>query len=164
MAILNWSEDIIHVRLAAEPQMGDEIKTVTEIVRDRGECDVVIDFSNIDIVTSSSFSKLLKLRKLLADFEHRLFFCNVAPTVKDTIMTIGLDGIFQIVDDEYFAKGGLVFEISVPDDATNDEIRSVIVKLAEEVDSLHRAMGGHGLKLDKLDIFRNMAIGSGVKL
>lgn len=40
-------------------------KTVTEMVCNRGDCDVVIYFSNVDIVTSSSFSKLLRLRKLL---------------------------------------------------------------------------------------------------
>ena len=62
MGIQNWSEDIILVDLPQEPHMGDELKTVTEIVRDRGNCDVVIDFSSIDIVTSSSLSKLLKLQ------------------------------------------------------------------------------------------------------
>jgi len=72
MAIQNWSEDIILVDLPAEPEMGDELKTITEIVRDRGDCDIVVDFSSVDIVTSSSLSKLLKLRKLLGDCGHRL--------------------------------------------------------------------------------------------
>ena len=65
MGIQNWSEDIILVDLPQEPNMGDELKTVTDMARDRGDCDVVIDFSDVDIVTSSSLSKLLKLRKLL---------------------------------------------------------------------------------------------------
>ncbi|TFG49448.1 MAG: hypothetical protein E4H40_02985, partial [Candidatus Brocadiia bacterium] len=67
MGIQNWSEDIILVDLPQEPNMGDELKTVIEMVRDRGDCEVVADFSEVDIITSSSISKLLKLRKLLAD-------------------------------------------------------------------------------------------------
>ena len=59
MGIQNWSEDILLVDLPQEPEMGDELKTVIAEFRDRGDCDVVIDFSNVDIVTSSSLSKLL---------------------------------------------------------------------------------------------------------
>ena len=52
MGIQNWSENIILVDLPAEPLMSDELKTIADIVRDRGDCDVVMDFSNIDIITS----------------------------------------------------------------------------------------------------------------
>ena len=67
MGIQNWSENIVLVTLAEEPQMGEELRTVIEIVRDRGDCDVVIDFADVDIVTSSSIAKILKLRKALKD-------------------------------------------------------------------------------------------------
>ena len=107
MGIQNWSEDIILVDLPQEPNMGDELKTVIEMVRDRGDCDVVIDFSNIDIVTSSSLSKLLKLRKLLADCEHRLVFCNVAPATRGIFTVTGLDGIFELADDKFVALASL---------------------------------------------------------
>jgi hypothetical protein len=57
MAIQNWSEDIILVDLPAEPEMGDELKTITEIVRDRGDCDLVVDFSSVDISCRGSERK-----------------------------------------------------------------------------------------------------------
>ena len=107
MGIQNWSDDIILVDLPQEPEMGDELKTVTEMVRDRGNCEVVIDFSSIDIVTSSSLSKLLKLRKLLADCAHRLVFCNVAAATKGIFTVTGLDGVFEIVDDKFVALASL---------------------------------------------------------
>jgi anti-anti-sigma factor len=107
MGIQNWSEDIILVDLPQEPHMGDELKTVTEIVRDRGDCDVVIDFSSVDIVTSSSLSKFLKLQKLLTDCSHRLVFCNVAPATRGIFTVTGLDGIFELVDDKFVALAGL---------------------------------------------------------
>lgn len=107
MGIQNWSEDIVLVELAQEPQIGDELTAVTEIVRDRGDCDVVIDFTSVDIVTSSSLSKMLKLRKLLADCGHRLVFCNVAAATKGIFTVTGLDGIFELADDKFVALASL---------------------------------------------------------
>jgi anti-anti-sigma factor len=107
MGIQNWSEDIILVDLPQEPELGDELKTATEAVRDRGDCEVVVDFSNVDIITSSSLSKLLKLRKLLGDCGHRLVFCSVAPATKGIFTITGLDGIFEIVDDKFVALASL---------------------------------------------------------
>ena len=107
MGIQNWSEDILLVDLPQEPEMGDELKTVVTEVRDRGNCDVVIDFSNVDIVTSSSLSKLLKLRKLLGDCGHRLVFCSVAAATKGIFSITGLDGIFELTDDKFVALASL---------------------------------------------------------
>jgi len=107
MGIQNWSDDIVLVDLPQEPQIQDELRSVTEIVRDRGDCDIVIDFSSVDIVTSSSISALLKLRKLLTDCGHRLIFCNVAAATKGIFTVTGLDGIFEIVDDKFVALAGL---------------------------------------------------------
>jgi anti-anti-sigma factor len=107
MGIQNWSDDIILVDLPQEPDMGDELKTITEMARDRGNCEVVIDFSNVDIVTSSSLSKLLKLRKLLADCGHRLVFCSVAAATRGIFTVTGLDGIFELADDKFVALASL---------------------------------------------------------
>ena len=107
MGIQDWSEDIILVDLPQEPEVGDELKTVTEMVRDRGDCDVVIDFSGVDIVTSSSLSKMLKLRKMLTDCSHQLVFCSVAPATRGIFMVTGLDGIFEFADDKFVALAGL---------------------------------------------------------
>jgi len=107
MGIQNWSEDIILVDLPAEPEMGEELKTITEMVRNRGDCEVVVDFSKVDIITSSSLSKLLRLRKLVGDCGHRLVFCSVAPATKGIFTVTGLDGVFEIVDDKFIALASL---------------------------------------------------------
>ena len=67
MGIQNWSENVILVNLAAEPDLGEEIQSVCEIVSKRTDQDVVMDFSDVEILTSSSIAKLLKLRKVLFD-------------------------------------------------------------------------------------------------
>jgi len=107
MGIQDWSEDIILVDVPQEPEIGEELKTVTEMVRDRGDCDVVMDFAGVDIVTSSSISKLLKLRKLLSDCGHQLVFCSVAAATRGIFTVTGLDGIFEFADDKFVALASL---------------------------------------------------------
>ena len=107
MGIQNWSEDVILVDLPTEPEMGEELVNIISMVRDRGDCDVVIDFSEVDIVTSSSLSKMLKLRKLLADCGHKLLFCSVAPATKGVFTVTGLDGVFEFADDKFVALASL---------------------------------------------------------
>src|SRR4030042_6260422 len=107
MGIQNWSDDVILVDLPTEPEMGEELASVIALVRDRGDCDVVIDFSEVDIVTSSSLSKMLKLRKLLTDCGHRLVFCNVAPATRGIFSVTGLQDVFEFVDDKFVALAGL---------------------------------------------------------
>jgi anti-anti-sigma regulatory factor len=107
MGIQNWSENVILVELPPEPEFGEELKSATEIVRDRGDCDVILDFSSVDIVTSSSLSKLLKLRKLLVDCGHQLIFCSIASATRGIFTVTGLDGVFEVVDDKFAALATL---------------------------------------------------------
>jgi anti-anti-sigma factor len=107
MGFQNWSDDIILVDLPREPRMRSEVKTLVEIVRDRGDCDVVIDFANVDIMTSTSISGLLRLRKLLADCAHRLIFCNVPPATRSVFTVVGLDEVFEFAEDKYAALAAL---------------------------------------------------------
>ena len=87
--------------------MADELIAVTEIVRNRGDCDVVIDCSGVDIITSSSLSKLLKLRKILSDNDHKLVFCSVALATKRIFLVTGLEKISKFADDKFMALESL---------------------------------------------------------
>ena len=108
MGIQDWSDNIILVNLAEEPDMSEELRTVAEIVQDRGDCDVVIDFSAVDIVTSSNLSKLLRLRKLLLnDCEQRLVLCGLKPQTRNIFLVTGLDSVFEFVDDKFIALASL---------------------------------------------------------
>lgn len=107
MEIQDWPEDIILVNLPGEPQMANELMTVTEIVRKRGDCDVVIDFSSVNIITSSNLSKLLKLRKILSDNDHKLVFCSVALATKRIFLVTGLEKISKFADDKFMALESL---------------------------------------------------------
>jgi len=107
MGIQNWSDNIIVVELPEEPGLSDELQNVTEMVRSRADCDVVIDFSGVDVLTSSSLSKLLKLRKMLSDCGHQLVFSNVAPATKGIFSVTGLTEVFRFAQDKFVALAGL---------------------------------------------------------
>jgi len=107
MGIQKWSDDVLLVTLAEEPQMGEELRTVTDIVSRNGECSVVVDFSDVDIITSSSIAKMLKLRKTLKDQGKRLVLCGVRSATKGIFMVTGLEGVFEFVEDKFLALAGL---------------------------------------------------------
>ena len=107
MGIQNWSENVILIDLLGEPEMGEELTAATGMFRDRADCDVVIDFSTVDIVTSSSISKLLKLQKMAKDCNQHLILCGVAPATRGIFEVTGLDDIFEFVDDKFMALAGL---------------------------------------------------------
>jgi anti-anti-sigma factor len=104
MGIQDLSDNVILVDASPEPNLNEELKSATEVVRERGDCDVIIDFSHVDIVTSSSLSKLLKLRKLLMDCNRTLVLCSVAKATRAIFSVTALDGIFQMEPDRTAAK------------------------------------------------------------
>ena len=107
MGIQNWMDHTILVDLSPGPQMKDEIESVTEIVYNRGACDVVMDFSSVDIVTSANLVGLSILSRLLADCGYQLVLCNVDASTKGIFKVAGLDEIFEFADDRSAALAGL---------------------------------------------------------
>ena len=107
MGIQNWSENIILVNLAKEPQMGEELQVVTAMATDNVDSNVVVDFADVDIVTSSSIAKLLKLRKVVAGNDQNLIFSSASPQIRNIFTVTGLDDVFEFVDDQFIALAGL---------------------------------------------------------
>lgn len=100
MAVENSLEGIVTVDLHPEPNTGTELATVASLVRLRGDCDVVVDFSDVDIVTSASLSKLLQLRKLLAGNGHQLILCGMSAETESIFKVTALDRVFEFAEDK----------------------------------------------------------------
>ena len=107
MGIQNWSDNVILINLANEPQMAEELQTVIEMVTENGTCDIVVDFADVDIITSSSIAKLLKLRKILSGCGRSIVFSSVSAKTKNIFAVTGLEGIFEFVEDQFIALAGL---------------------------------------------------------
>lgn len=107
MSIHRWSEDVILVDLPRELERHNELQTVIEMVRDRGDCDVVIDFSHVDVVGGACLAGLLEVRRLLHDCGHKLTLCSVAPATKGVLTIARLDDLFEFVEDRFAALADL---------------------------------------------------------
>lgn len=107
MGIQNWSDSVILVNLATEPEMGEELETVITMVATNGNADVVLDFSDVDIITSSSIAKILKLRKTVVECKHNLILASLSPQTKSVFRVTGLDTVFEFVDDQFLALASL---------------------------------------------------------
>ena len=99
MGIKNLSEGVILVDLPGEPKMVREMRRIIKVVGDGSRCDVVLDFSAVDMVSSPSLALLLRLRQLLIGCGCRIAFCNLNTLTMSTFRVTGLDGIFRFFDD-----------------------------------------------------------------
>ena len=100
MTIKNWSDNIIIVNLHKELRISEELKNVNEIISNRDNCDVIVDFSDVDIVTSSDICNLIILHTSLRKRGRRLILCNVAVLTKCIFTVAGLDELFDFADDK----------------------------------------------------------------
>ena len=100
MGIDHSSQGILTVDLLPEPDMGTDLENVANIARDEADCDVVVDFSSVDIITSSSIAKLLKLNKLMNGCGHRLVLCGLVAVTKQIFTLANLDQVFDFADDK----------------------------------------------------------------
>jgi anti-anti-sigma regulatory factor len=107
MGIQNWSEGVILINLAKEPQMGQELQTAIDLASSDQSRDFVLDFSDIDIITSSSIAKMLKLRKVLIECDQRLVFCCVSAQTMNLFKIVALDTVFEFVENQFVALASL---------------------------------------------------------
>lgn len=100
MPIENWSENVLLVELADDPQFTDDMNSVLETVEPRGDLDVVLSFANVTFLNSSNIAKLLKLRKIITvTHQRKLRVCAVSTHVWGVFLVTGLDKIFDMFDD-----------------------------------------------------------------
>lgn len=100
MAVENFTKNVMLVTPDKEPHLSEEIEGVSRVIREGAACDVVLDFSNVRIVRSSSLCSLLLLRSVLEERGRRLIFCNVGFLTRCIFNVVGLDKIFTFADDK----------------------------------------------------------------
>jgi anti-anti-sigma factor len=99
MSIHLGSEDVILVDLPRELENHSELQTVIGMVRDGNNCDVVVDFSHVEVVGGACLTGLLELRQLLHDCGHTLTLCCVVPAIKGVFAIARLDDLFEFAED-----------------------------------------------------------------
>ncbi len=100
MEIQNLPENVILVKLSSsDPNIYNELKELNETISQKSDCDVVLDFSCVEIINSSNISNLLLLRGFLEKKGRRLILYNVQTITKCIFVVAGLSESFAFVDD-----------------------------------------------------------------
>ena len=107
MSIHRWSQDVILVDLPRELEKHNELRAVIGMLRDRGDCDVVVDFSHVDVVGGECLARLLEMRRLLNDCGHKLTLSSVAPATKGVFTIARLEDLFEFAEDRFAALASL---------------------------------------------------------
>ena len=98
MNVQDHAERAIVVSLPPDPRTTETLETVVETAQ-RVNQDVVIDFASVSIMTSSSLSRLLQLRKIVRGNGRSLVLLNVTPLTRGVFSAVGLDDLFEFRDD-----------------------------------------------------------------
>ena len=100
MKIANIAGDIIVFSVRGEPNLGDELQAITEMVAGEVDSNVIVNFVCVDIIRSSSLTKLLKLRQTLVARGRQLVLCNILPLTQSIMEITDLNKVFVIVADK----------------------------------------------------------------
>jgi anti-anti-sigma factor len=97
MPVEKWSESVVIVHLADDPQFTDELEDLEEFAAATPQRpNAVLDFSPVNVINSSNLARLLKLRKQALANDRRLILCSVGSHVLNTLLVTGLDNVFEL--------------------------------------------------------------------
>ena len=97
MSITEWSEDVLLVDLFPEPLLSEDLQQLLLAIDGPGAAakHVILDFQQVNGLTSSNIAAMLRVRKRVLQQKRRLFICAVNDRVWSIFMTAGLDDVFE---------------------------------------------------------------------
>ncbi len=101
------SDDCVFVILTDYTSMGKELQIINDTLQDSPDRNVIIDFSKVQMLTSSHLSNLMILRDLLERNGRKLLLCHVSFQIKCEFTVSGLRDVFDFADDKYAAMAVL---------------------------------------------------------
>ena len=108
--LTDWSDDIVVVDLADDPQLSDELTAIIDRVAE-AETDqvphVVLNMGLVAYIRSSNLAQLIRLRKLLHEVKRELLLCSVDDRVWSVMMVTGLDKLFNVAPDPMTALASI---------------------------------------------------------
>ena len=107
MATQNLSEHVLLVTLPAEPPLSRDLEAVARATHPSSDCDVIVDFSVVEILPSATICHLIVLERVLSAGGRELVLCSVAPNIKAVFRRVGLHKLFRFADDELAALRSL---------------------------------------------------------
>jgi len=114
MAVEKWSQQIWIAHLANEPTLSEDLTALKlEIDQAAPHPNVIYDLSQVELLTSSNISQLLRLRKQAVDHDVKMRLVAISNAVWVVFLTTGLDKVFNFATDVSTALAGLKMDESV---------------------------------------------------
>lgn len=108
MAIQKLSETILLVELPPTgPKIAGELKAVNEMISEKCDYDVIIDFFKVEMLNTWNISTLLALRSLMLDSGHQLILFDVGVVTKCIFVVAGLRKAFVFANNKEAALAAL---------------------------------------------------------
>ena len=107
MATQNLSEHVLLITLPAEPPLSRDLEVVARSTHPSSDCDVIVDFSLVEILPSATICDLIVLERGLSAAGRTLILCSVSSDIKGIFRRVGLHKLFQFADDELAAMQSL---------------------------------------------------------
>ena len=89
-------------------QIGEEL---FQLVDAKSRSKLVLDFSNVRMLSSSALGTLITLRKKAQDIKGRIVLCGLRPEIRKVFKITSLEKLFEFQDTEEKALG--VFGVTV---------------------------------------------------
>lgn len=87
-------------RILDEPTIQAIAEQLFSLVEAEGKRKLVLNFSNVEYMSSAALGKLINLHKKLHALSGRLAMCHVIPQIYEVFAITKLDKIFKIFPDE----------------------------------------------------------------
>ena len=98
MPVERWSDNVIVVRVADNPHVGDDLDALDTAIQQR-RLDAVDDLSGVRMINSTSLAKLIKIRRQMHAAESRLLLCGTNDQVWGAFLVTNLDKLFEFTGD-----------------------------------------------------------------
>lgn len=100
MEIKKLPGNVILTKLSSDdPKISEDLRKLNEYISLKEDCDVVVDFSQVEIINSSNISNLLILRGFLDKHGRKLFLYNVKTITRSIFVIAGLTETFNFIDE-----------------------------------------------------------------
>ena len=96
VAVVNFLDK----RILDEPTIQVIADQLFSLVDDAKKHKMVLNFNNVEYMSSAALGKLINLHKKLTGVKGRMALCNVIPQIYEVFTITRLDKIFKIYPDE----------------------------------------------------------------
>ena len=108
-----WSDTILISELQDEPSLSEELSAMYDRLASLGpkvSKHVVLNFGQVNYVSSSHISQMLRIRKKVADGGRNLVVCSMSDHCWSVMVMTGLDRVFRFAPDPMTALATLQIE------------------------------------------------------